>query len=48
MYSYLPGLDLLCEPGDFPAEPDLLVTFDTGSVDRLGSLAPSPARPATC
>jgi phosphoesterase RecJ-like protein len=40
MYSYLPGLDLLCEPGDFPAEPDLLVTFDTGSVDRLGSLAP--------
>jgi phosphoesterase RecJ-like protein len=40
MYSFLPGLDLLLEPRDFPAEPDLLVTFDTGSVDRLGTLAP--------
>jgi phosphoesterase RecJ-like protein len=40
MYSFLPGLDLLCEPGEFPVDPQLLVTFDTGSVDRLGSLAP--------
>ncbi|MEP7055983.1 MAG: bifunctional oligoribonuclease/PAP phosphatase NrnA [Actinomycetota bacterium] len=40
MYSFLPGLDLLCAARDFPVEPPLLVTFDTGSVDRLGTLAP--------
>lgn len=40
MYSFLPGLDLLCDAADFPVDPPLLVTFDTGSVDRLGSLAP--------
>lgn len=39
MYSFLPGLDLLCEPRDFPVKPSLIVTFDTGSVDRLGALA---------
>jgi phosphoesterase RecJ-like protein len=39
LYRFLPALDLLVEPADFPAAPDLLVTFDTGSVDRLGSLA---------
>lgn len=39
MYSFLPGLDLLCHPEEFPDQPDLLVTLDTGSVDRLGSLA---------
>jgi phosphoesterase RecJ-like protein len=38
-YSFLPALDLLVEPEDFPVAPDLLVTFDTGSLDRLGSLA---------
>jgi phosphoesterase RecJ-like protein len=46
MYSFLPGLDMLCQPGDFPLEPDLLVTFDTGSVDRLGSLAPLATKAA--
>ena len=40
-YSYLPGLDLLSPPSSFPESPDLLVTFDTGSVDRLGTLAPA-------
>ena len=35
----LPGVDLLVPPERVPAAPDLLVTFDTGSVDRLGSLA---------
>lgn len=38
-YSFLPGLDLLVPPEEFPAAPELLVTFDTGSADRLGSLA---------
>jgi len=35
----LPGRDLLVDPASVPAAPALLVTFDTGSVDRLGSLA---------
>src|SRR5947199_1085211 len=38
-YAYLPGLDLTTKPADFPAEPDLMVTFDCGSLDRLGQLA---------
>jgi phosphoesterase RecJ-like protein len=39
-YAGLPGQDLLVPPGEFPRQPDVLVTFDTGSVDRLGVLAP--------
>jgi phosphoesterase RecJ-like protein len=35
----LPGIDLLVPPERLPAAPALLVTFDTGSVDRLGCLA---------
>ena len=38
-YSFLPAVDLLVPPADFPAAPELLVTLDTGSPDRLGSLA---------
>ncbi|MCW2671370.1 MAG: exopolyphosphatase-like protein [Frankiales bacterium] len=38
-YEGLPGLDLLVPASQFPASPALLVTFDTGSVDRLGALA---------
>lgn len=38
-YRGLPGLDLLVPADQIPAAPELLVTFDTGSVDRLGSLA---------
>jgi phosphoesterase RecJ-like protein len=38
-YRGLPGLDLLVPADEIPAAPELLVTFDTGSVDRLGSLA---------
>jgi bifunctional oligoribonuclease and PAP phosphatase NrnA len=36
----LPGVDLLVPPDAVPAAPALLVTLDTGSADRLGSLAP--------
>jgi phosphoesterase RecJ-like protein len=39
-YAFLPGHDLLVPPEEFPAAPAVLVTFDTGSLDRLGSLAP--------
>jgi phosphoesterase RecJ-like protein len=37
-YRELPGLDLLTKPDDFPAEPDVMVTFDCGSLGRLGEL----------
>lgn len=36
---FLPGLDLLTPPDAYPAEPDVMVTFDAASRDRLGSLA---------
>ena len=38
-YDFLPAQELLVKPEDFPAAPAVLVTFDTGSLDRLGSLA---------
>ena len=38
-YAFLPAQDLLVPPGEVPAAPALLVTDDTGSTDRLGSLA---------
>jgi phosphoesterase RecJ-like protein len=38
-YATLPGLELLVPAHEIPEAPALLVTFDTGSVDRLGSLA---------
>lgn len=35
----LPGLELLVPPDRVPAAPEVMVTLDTGSVDRLGDLA---------
>jgi len=40
-YRELPGLDLISKPGDFPDEPELMITFDCGSLDRLGDLESS-------
>jgi phosphoesterase RecJ-like protein len=37
-YRELPGLELLTRPEAVPAEPELMVTFDCGSLDRLGDL----------
>jgi phosphoesterase RecJ-like protein len=37
-YSFLPAVDLLVPPAQFPAAPPLFLTFDTGSPDRLGTL----------
>jgi bifunctional oligoribonuclease and PAP phosphatase NrnA len=37
-YRELPGLDLLVPPDDFPADPEVMLTFDCGSMDRLGDL----------
>jgi phosphoesterase RecJ-like protein len=37
-YSFLPAVDLLVPPAEFPVAPPLFLTFDTGSPDRLGTL----------
>jgi phosphoesterase RecJ-like protein len=37
-YAFMPGLDSLVTPEHFPAQPDVMVAFDTGAADRLGSL----------
>jgi bifunctional oligoribonuclease and PAP phosphatase NrnA len=42
-YRYLP-LDLLVPPGEVDGSPQVAVAFDAGSLDRLGSLAPTFAR----
>jgi phosphoesterase RecJ-like protein len=38
-YTYLPGLDSVTKPADFPKAPPVMVTFDCGSLDRLNELA---------
>jgi phosphoesterase RecJ-like protein len=43
-YKFLPGLDLATKPADFPDQPDVMVTFDCGSVRRLCELAPVATR----
>jgi phosphoesterase RecJ-like protein len=40
-YRDLPGLELLAPPSDFPSEPDVMITFDCGSLARLGDLEPA-------
>jgi phosphoesterase RecJ-like protein len=40
-YRELPGLELLTSPEGFPREPSVMVTFDSGSLSRLGDLEPS-------
>jgi bifunctional oligoribonuclease and PAP phosphatase NrnA len=37
--ALLPGSDALIEARDFPSAPDVFVTCDTASLDRLGALA---------
>ncbi|HEX2046671.1 MAG TPA: DHH family phosphoesterase [Acidimicrobiales bacterium] len=37
-YSFLPGLELAAKPADYPTHPDVMVTFDCGSVERLAEL----------
>lgn len=38
LLRFLPGQDLLVEPGDYPPAPELMITFDVPVVDRLGTL----------
>ena len=40
-YRELPGLELLTPPTEFPCEPDVMITFDCGSLSRLGDLEPA-------
>jgi phosphoesterase RecJ-like protein len=40
-YRELPGLDRLTPPGQFPRDPDVMCTFDSGSMARLGDLEAS-------
>jgi bifunctional oligoribonuclease and PAP phosphatase NrnA len=40
-YRGLPGLALLADPAQFPDEPEVMVTFDCGSLGRLGNLEPA-------
>jgi phosphoesterase RecJ-like protein len=37
-YRELPGLDLLVPPEQFPNDPEVMLTFDCGSMNRLGDL----------
>ena len=37
-YRYLPGLEAATPPTEFPDAPDVMLTFDCGSLDRLGEL----------
>lgn len=45
-YAFLPGLDATAPPRNFPAAPEVMITFDCGSIERLGELG-VPARAAT-
>jgi phosphoesterase RecJ-like protein len=45
-YRFLP-LELLVPPGSFPEAPQVMVSFDAGSMDRLGELAVPAAKAGT-
>ncbi|WP_327086570.1 DHH family phosphoesterase [Nonomuraea sp. NBC_01738] len=44
LLGFLPGQDLLVPPAAFPAEPDLMITFDSSTLDRLGLLAANASK----
>jgi bifunctional oligoribonuclease and PAP phosphatase NrnA len=44
-YRELVGLEMIVPPAEFPAEPEVMITFDCGSMSRLGDLS-APARVA--
>jgi bifunctional oligoribonuclease and PAP phosphatase NrnA len=46
-YRDLPGLDDLAKPNEFPDAPDVMVTFDCGSLARLADLAPAATAAGT-
>jgi len=40
-YAFLPALGLLSPPGEVAPAPELMITFDCGSIERLGLLEPN-------
>ena len=44
---FLPGTGLLTRPADFPARPEVMLSFDAGSIDRLGVLSGPAAAAAS-
>ncbi|MFJ2030944.1 bifunctional oligoribonuclease/PAP phosphatase NrnA [Streptosporangium sp. NPDC087985] len=44
LLRFLPGQELLSEPDAYPAAPELMITFDAPTVERLGVLAGNAAR----
>jgi phosphoesterase RecJ-like protein len=45
---HLPGQDMLVPPAALPSAPQLLLTFDTASLDRLGLVAPLVSTARRC
>jgi bifunctional oligoribonuclease and PAP phosphatase NrnA len=43
-YRSVPGVELAINPADFPSHPDIMVTFDCGSMGRLNELGDSGRR----
>ncbi|HSK97227.1 MAG TPA: bifunctional oligoribonuclease/PAP phosphatase NrnA [Euzebyales bacterium] len=46
-YAFLPDLERLVTPARFPASPDVMIAFDTGTAERLGSLRSAADRAGT-
>ncbi|WP_285704386.1 bifunctional oligoribonuclease/PAP phosphatase NrnA [Microtetraspora sp. NBRC 16547] len=44
LLRFLPGQELLVEPSAYPAEPEVMMTFDASTMERLGLLAPHAGR----
>ncbi|HEX4811786.1 MAG TPA: bifunctional oligoribonuclease/PAP phosphatase NrnA [Nonomuraea sp.] len=44
LLRFLPGQDMLVPPAEFPDAPALMITFDSPSFERLGSLRDNTAR----
>ena len=46
-YTFLPGLETLADPSEFPDRPEVMIAFDTGAPARLGSLRSNAERAGT-
>ncbi|WP_433375299.1 DHH family phosphoesterase [Streptosporangium sp. CA-115845] len=44
LLRFLPGQDLLTDPAHYPAVPEVMVTFDVPTAERLGTLAGNAVR----
>lgn len=44
LLRFLPGQEMLVPPENFPAAPELLITFDSSTFERLGLLSDNTAR----